>query len=217
MFDKDRPILPVFLPLWKIHASWILHVTTRFYWICDWNPYIAWNELSLELSLLVFSYNSFEKVFRCSLIKSFKRSRNCTYCRGLFSALKTVNYFRKKTPSWMFDWILKTHLVKCSKSSCQRCSTIMVFLKILHLPRKTLTLESLVRLQACSFIKKRLQHRRFPVNFAKFLRTSILKNICALLLLPSNIFELGWIFISGKRNSRKFQKLFGAVYFVEII
>ena len=213
MFDKDRTILPVFLPLWQIHASWILHVTTRFYWICDWNPYIAWN----ELSLLVFSYNSFEKAFRCSLIKSFKRSRDCTYCRGLFSALKTVNYLWKKTPSWMFDWILKTHLVKCSKRSCQRCSTIMEFLKILHLPRKTLALESLVRLQACSFIKKRLQHRRFPVNFAKFLRTSILKNICVLLLLPSNIFELGWIFISGKRNSRKFQKIFGAVYFVEII
>ena len=26
-------------------------------------------------------------------------------------------------------------------------------------------------LQACNIIKKRLQHKRFPVNFAKFLRT----------------------------------------------
>ena len=32
-------------------------------------------------------------------------------------------------------------------------------------------------LKACNFIKKRLQHRNFPVKFAKFLRTSILKNI----------------------------------------
>ena len=32
-------------------------------------------------------------------------------------------------------------------------------------------------------IKKRLQHRCFPVNIAKFLRTSILKNICEQLLL----------------------------------
>ena len=33
------------------------------------------------------------------------------------------------------------------------------------------------------FIKKRLQHRCFPVKIAKFLRTSILKNICDRLLL----------------------------------
>ena len=30
-----------------------------------------------------------------------------------------------------------------------------------------------VGLRACNFIKKRLQHRSFPVKFAKFLRTSI--------------------------------------------
>ena len=30
-------------------------------------------------------------------------------------------------------------------------------------------------LKACIFIKKRLQHRCFPVNIAKFLRTPILK------------------------------------------
>ena len=38
-------------------------------------------------------------------------------------------------------------------------------------------------LQACNFIKKRLQHWWFPVKFAKFLRTSILKKICERLLL----------------------------------
>ena len=38
-------------------------------------------------------------------------------------------------------------------------------------------------LQACNFIKKRLHHRYFPVNIAKFLRTSILKNTCEWLLL----------------------------------
>ena len=39
-------------------------------------------------------------------------------------------------------------------------------------------------LQACSFIKKRLQHRFFPVNIAKLLRTPIiLKNNCEPLLL----------------------------------
>ena len=39
------------------------------------------------------------------------------------------------------------------------------------------------QLKACNFIKKRLQHRCFPVNIAKFLRTPILKNICKPLLL----------------------------------
>ena len=38
-------------------------------------------------------------------------------------------------------------------------------------------------LQACNFIKKRLQHQCFPVKFKKFLRTSILKNTCKILLL----------------------------------
>ena len=38
-------------------------------------------------------------------------------------------------------------------------------------------------LQVCNFIKKRLQHRCFPVIIAKFLRIPILKNICERLLL----------------------------------
>ena len=41
-------------------------------------------------------------------------------------------------------------------------------------------------LQACNFIKKRLQHRLFPVNIAKLLRTPILKNICERLLLKTS-------------------------------
>ena len=38
-------------------------------------------------------------------------------------------------------------------------------------------------LRIYSFIKKRLQHRCFPVKLKKFLRTSILKNICDRMLL----------------------------------
>ena len=38
-------------------------------------------------------------------------------------------------------------------------------------------------LQACNFIEKRHQHRCFTVSIAKFLRTSILKNICQRLFL----------------------------------
>ena len=32
----------------------------------------------------------------------------------------------------------------------------------------------LIKLQLCNFAKQRLQHRYFPANFAKFLRTAFL-------------------------------------------
>ena len=55
--------------------------------------------------------------------------------------------------------------------------------------RKTSMLESVFNkvagLKASNIIKNRLQHRCFPVKFAKFLRTPILNNICERLLLLS--------------------------------
>ena len=57
--------------------------------------------------------------------------------------------------------------------------------------RKTPVLESLFNkvagLQGCNFIRKRLQHRGFPVKFAKFFRTPTLKNICERLLLEVTV------------------------------
>ena len=54
-------------------------------------------------------------------------------------------------------------------------------LKFHNISKKTPVLESLFNrvagLKACSFIKKLLKCRCFPVNIAKFLRTPILKNI----------------------------------------
>ena len=41
----------------------------------------------------------------------------------------------------------------------------------------------LIKLQACKFIEKRLQHWCFPLRVRKFLRTPILKNISERLLL----------------------------------
>ena len=53
-----------------------------------------------------------------------------------------------------------------------------VSLEIRKFHKKTPVLESLFNkvldLQTCKFIKKRLQHRCFPVKFAKFLRAPIL-------------------------------------------
>ena len=56
-----------------------------------------------------------------------------------------------------------------SRSSHQRCSVKKSFHK--NFP------------EACHFMKKRLQHRCFPVKFAKFLKTPILKNTSGRLLL----------------------------------
>ena len=39
-----------------------------------------------------------------------------------------------------------------------------------------------LQLEACNFIKKKLQHRCFSINIAKFIRTHILKNLCEQLL-----------------------------------
>ena len=53
----------------------------------------------------------------------------------------------------------------------------MGILKVCNIHRKTSVLESLfskvATLEACNFIKKRLQHRFFPVNIAKFLKKII--------------------------------------------
>ena len=60
-------------------------------------------------------------------------------------------------------------------------------LKFGNVHRKTPVLELLFNIVAglknCSFITKRFQHQYFIVNILKFLRTSILKNICEWLLL----------------------------------
>ena len=63
-----------------------------------------------------------------------------------------------------------------------------MFLKILQRSQETPVLEPVFKKVVGSdlglqFIKKRLQHRCFPVEFAIFLRTPILKNIFERLLL----------------------------------
>ena len=64
-----------------------------------------------------------------------------------------------------------------------------------NIHRKTPVLESLfnkaVGLQSCDFIKKRLRHRCFPVNIAKFLRTAFF------------IEHLWWLFLNFLQNLLK--------------
>ena len=51
-------------------------------------------------------------------------------------------------------------------------------------------LDSLFNKVAGLFIKKKLQHKCSPVNFVKFLRTTILKNSCERLLLKKKNSEI---------------------------
>ena len=70
------------------------------------------------------------------------------------------------------------------RSSHQRCSVKKDVLKnFVIFTGKHLYWNLFLEFQACNFIKKRLQHRCFPVKIAKFWRTYILKNICEWLLL----------------------------------
>ena len=59
--------------------------------------------------------------------------------------------------------------------------------KFRNIHRKTLVLESVFNkvagLKAYNFIKKRLQHRCFPVDIAEFLRTSFFKEYLRWLVL----------------------------------
>ena len=60
-------------------------------------------------------------------------------------------------------------------------------------------------LQACNFIKKRLQQRCFLVNIAKFLRTPILRNICdgmllQILIIPT-LLERKWAYFIARSKS----------------
>ena len=54
-------------------------------------------------------------------------------------------------------------------------------------------------LKASNFIKKRLQHRCFPVNIAKFLRTAIfIEHLCWLLLTP-----IRYHYVTSERGDNK--------------
>ena len=75
-----------------------------------------------------------------------------------------------------------------SRSSHRRCSVGKeVFLKISQISQENTCsrVSFLIELQAetCSFLKKILWHRCFPLNFAKFLRTPFLQNTSGRLLL----------------------------------
>ena len=70
-------------------------------------------------------------------------------------------------------------VIQAYRSNHQGCSMKKLFLKTSHYSQKIAVLGSLFNkvagLQACNIIKRRLYHRCFPMNIAKFWRTPILK------------------------------------------
>ena len=75
------------------------------------------------------------------------------------------------------------------RSSHRACSVKKAALKYFVIFTGKYLWWSVLLIKAWNVIKKRLQHRCFPVNIAKLLRTPILKNICErLLLLPEKIY-----------------------------
>ena len=90
----------------------------------------------------------------------------------------------------MFNWALNTAMlmIKKYKSSHQTCSmkkgVLRNFAKCKgkHLCQ-SLFFDKVAGLSHAALLKKRPWHRCFPVNFAKFLRTSFLQNTSGRLLL----------------------------------
>ena len=78
-------------------------------------------------------------------------------------------------------------------SKCKRCFNVKSLTHYFHVKTKIFADFQIcirVPLKICeiaqenNFIKKRLQHRCFPVKFCKFLKAPILKNTFERLLLP---------------------------------
>ena len=90
--------------------------------------------------------------------------------------MKNINFILKD-----LQIILSSHKIseKCNEQVFYRNAVLKKFAIFTgkHL-YWSLSFNKSAGLQYCKFYKKRLQHRCFSLNIAKFLRTFILKNIC---------------------------------------
>ena len=119
-------------------------------------------------------------------------------------------------------WVFKVELIKVlfsinSRSSHRRCSIKQDVLKNFAItPVLKSFFNRVAGLQAWNFIKKRLRHRCFPVNIAKFLRTPILRNIYERLLLEIfiiNPFHATGFFLSPSKQQETFASTFAFLIF----
>ena len=84
---------------------------------------------------------------------------------------------------------MSCYFIKLTKAATGGVPSKKLYVTIWQFSQESPVLKSLLRrnwklgLTACNFIKKRLQHRCFPVNIARFLLTPVLKNMCVRQLL----------------------------------
>ena len=117
-------------------------------------------------------------------------SRFRTLCRKCNSNLVFIQAALQKLPKWnkhynLLNWWGSYEQKESFQIFC-KTAALKNFAKI-H--RKTSVLKSpFNKIKAWNFIKYRLQHTCFPVNFAKFLRKHFLKNTPTRLLLCGTYF-----------------------------
>ena len=146
---------------------------------------------------VIFSVKSkATNVFPKYILKSKARNKSIQVMKKLYCHLTVNNYLCNVLRKFLIkiestcgreikEQAPQLTLLYCGRtvrSSHRRCSIKKMFLKISLYPQETSLRESLFKrvagLKACIFIKKKLQHRWFPVNISKFLRLSVSKNIC---------------------------------------
>ena len=141
----------------------------------------------------------------------------------------TLCFKRNKRPIWFLNNFIRFSMQYITTIRSSR--SLMFFeigvLKACNIHRKTPVLESIfskaATLVACNFIKKRLQHRCFPVNIAKFLRKFYLKNTtggCFCTLNSSGILNgklMTYIFNIILCVSIMYFFIFFAISFAEVI
>ena len=110
------------------------------------------------------------------VLKNFDKLTGRHLCQSLFfNKLQTSN-LSEYHDNLNLTWVMQKQSPEC------------VLKNFPNFTGKHLMLESLIN-KVVGFNKIRLQHRCFPVKFAKFLRAPILKNICKRLLLNFCIFK----------------------------
>ena len=132
-----------------------------------------------------FSSNS-KTMFLQNILKSKARDQSIQAMKKLFCHVIVKNYLCNV--SWKFlikiestwrreikEQTLRLTLLYCGRtirSSHRRCFIRKLFLKTLQYWQETPVLESIFKkvadLSTCNFIKKRTQHRCFPVNIVSF-------------------------------------------------
>ena len=131
----------------------------------------CWNITQVMQKCKILS--NFSRILTCYLTQFIKKI-NLSCLRHWCFSRKFRNFsLEQKQPPEVFckNDVLKNFTIFTEKRLC-----------LSHFLNKVAEISSL---QHWRFIKKRFQHRCFPVNIAKFLKTRIMKNICEELFLKT--------------------------------